>query len=130
MAEFVPYTHREGYQLNDVPANLRKRLNRLARKHNTSVANVIGEIFSKQYDVPFSPSHRQTPPAPNTYWSKAGPVSFRLPREVMDRIRDQALRENVTLKTVMLTAMYDSFGLKRPASTHLPGKRPGRRKET
>lgn len=126
MAEFVPYSRRETYQLHNIPAPHQRNIQRRAVKRNTSFANVVAQVMSDWCDTPFTPSQRMHRAR---MWNGSS-LTVRLPVEVMDCIRRTAEEERCTIRSVMLNALSDAFGLKRPPVTHVePGSRPGRRKE-
>lgn len=121
--EFVPYEEREGYLLNNVPTAHMRRLTKLARKRDTSLTNVAGQILADRYGLDFEQSTRRN------ISTESDRVLFRLPPSVMTSVRHEAALREVTIRTVMLDALSESFGLKRPAPTHIdPAKRPGRPK--
>lgn len=127
MAEFVPYTQRETYQLHNIPAPHRRNIGKRSVKRRTSYADVVTKVLCDRCDVPFVPSQRRRPGV--NEWSSAS-LSVRVPVDVMQCVRDEADREQITIRSVILNALSDAFGLKRPPSTHVnPGSRPGRRKE-
>lgn len=118
---FVPYVRREGYILNHVPDLHLRRLQDRAYRLHTSVADVMVSLLAARYGLGYHPSGR--PPRGATTKS----LSLRLPVEVIAAVRKEAESRNVTIRTVMLDAVSDSFRLKRPAPTSVtPGKRPGR----
>lgn len=124
MTDFIPYGQREGYLLNNVPPVHMRRLTKLAQARDTSLTNVAGQALADRYGLPFEPSTRRNVKSfrPN--------VLFKLPPEVMVSVRHEAALREVTIRTVMLDALSDSFRLKRPAPTHIdPARRPGRPKE-
>lgn len=121
MTEFVRYKEREGYLLNNVPADHMARLTFLAQNRNTSLTNVAGLALADRYGLPFEPSTRRN------VTSSSNRVLFKLPPEVMVSVRHEAALRKVTIRTVMLDALSDAFGLQRPAPTHIdPARRPGR----
>lgn len=127
MAEFVPYTQRETYQLHNIPAahmrNIRKRVNR----QGASYADVVANVLAAQCGVPWARSGRRRL-LDDLPWTTS--LSVRVPVEVMNCIREVADREQITIRSAMLNALSDAFKLKRPPATHVdPGSRPGRRKE-
>lgn len=127
MAEFVPYTQRETYQLHRIPAAHMRNIGRRAVKRRTSYADVVTKVLCDRCDVPFIPSQRIRPLGTGWYTNS---LSVRVPPEVMQCVRDEAEREQITIRSVILNALSDAFGLKRPPATHVePGSRPGRRKE-
>lgn len=123
MTEFVRYKNREGYLLNNVPPAHMARLTFLAQNRNTSLTNVAGLALAGRYGLPFEPSTRRN------VTSSSNRVLFKLPPEVMVSVRHEAALRKVTIRTVMLDALSDAFGLKRPAPKHIdPARRPGRPK--
>ena len=126
MAEFVPYSRRETYQLHDIPPAVLRNIGRRAERRNTSHADVVAQELAAWCGIPFVPStRRRRRPIAGTS------LSVRVPVEVMGCVRREADAHNVTFRSVILWALADAFGLKRPRSTHVePGSRPGRRKET
>ena len=126
MAEFVPYTGRDTYHLHRIPRAHRRNIERRAAKANTSFANVVAKALADQCGIPYVPSQRQHQPV----WMRTDSLVVRVPREVMDCIRDTAWREQITLRSAILNSLSDAFRLKRPPATHVePGRQPGRRKE-
>lgn len=127
MAEFVPYTQRETYQLHRVPKPHMRNIERRSVRRLTSRADVVTKILCERCDVPFSPSRRARIRINSAIPSS---LSVRVPANVMQCIRDEAEREQITIRSVILNALSDAFKLKRPPATHVePGSRPGRRKE-
>lgn len=123
MTEFVRYKEREGYLLNNVPSDHMARLTFLAQNRNTSLTNVAGLALADRYGLSFEPSTRRN------VTSSSNRVLFKLPPEVMVSVRHEAALRKVTIRTVMLDALSDAFGLQRPAPTHIdPARRPGRPK--
>lgn len=126
MAEFVPYTQRETYQLHNIPAAHMRNIGRRAVKRRTSYADVVTKVLCDRCDFPFAPSQRK-----GYVWGRrSDSLSVRVPTSVMQCVRDEADREQITIRSVILNALSDAFHLKRPPATHVdPGSRPGRRKE-
>lgn len=129
MAEFVPYSRRETYQLHNIPAAHMRNIGRRSAKRQTSWADVVARVLTEGCGYPFVPSQRRrygiTP-----HQMMTSSLSVRVPVEVMECIRGEADREQITIRSVILNMLSDAFGLKRPPVTHVdPGSRPGRRKE-
>lgn len=120
---FVPYKERVEYQLNDVPPTIMRRLRREAERRQVSVPNLVGTILSERCGSPFTPSRRTNVTGDRPY------LYLRLPAELMDCVKQEARETRVTLRSVMLFALADHFGLKRPEPTLVTGGWPGRRKE-
>lgn len=130
MAEFVPYTQRETYQLHDIPLPHLRNIHRRSVKRNTSYANVVVKVLADRCDVPFVPSQRKRVLASSPLNKIGDSLSVRVPVAVMNCVREEAEREQITIRSVILNALSDAFHLKRPPATHVePGSRPGRRKE-
>lgn len=128
MAEFVPYSRRETYQLHNIPPAHLRNIRRRSIRRNTSYANIVAQVLSDRCGIPFAPSQRKMQALRDT--TMPASLSVRVPAEVMQCIREEAERESVTFRSVILNALSDAFGLKRPPVTHVePGSRPGRRKE-
>lgn len=125
MAEFVPYTQRETYQLHNIPKAHLRNIGRRAVKKNMSYADVAAQAMAYQCGIPFVPSQRRRPQVGRESTS----LSVRVPVDVMECIRLAADEERITIRSVMLNMLSDEFGLKRPSVTHVSGKRPGRKKE-
>jgi hypothetical protein len=127
MAEFVPYSRRETYQLHNIPVPHMRNIARRSVKRRTSYANVVAQVLAEWCGIPFASSQRRRPG--DSGWHKTS-ISVRVPVEVMDCLRATANEERCTIRSVMLNVLSDAFGLKRPPVTHVePGSRPGRRKE-
>lgn len=121
----MPYVERQGYLLNDVPAPHMRHIAKRARSRNTSLTNVAGQLLAERYSLVFEESTRR-----NKNGATGDTLALRLPVEVMEAVRAEADERSVTIRTVMLDALSDSFGLKRPKPTHVdPARRPGRPKE-
>lgn len=118
---FVPYTQRHGYILNGVPKPHMRRLQKESTRRDTSVTNVVGQILANRYQLAFSPSTRNHVPVHD-----GATVSFRLPHELFTAVTHEAISRNVTVRSVILDALSQSFKLKAPEPTPVPGRRPGR----
>jgi hypothetical protein len=125
MAEFVPYSRRETYQLHNIPPAVLRNIGRRSVKRRTSYANVVAKILADRCQIPFVDSQRRRY---GQSWTNSS-LSVRVPSEVMDCLRDEAEAERITIRSVILNALADEFKLRRPPVTHVePGSRPGRRK--
>jgi hypothetical protein len=127
MAEFVPYSRRETYQLHNIPPAVLRNIGRRSIKRRTSYANVVAQILAARCQIPFASSQRHRPGGAS--WNNHS-LSVRVPVEVMDCVRAEAEAERITIRSVILNALADEFKLKRPPATFVaPGSRPGRRRE-
>ncbi len=125
MADFVPYTQRETYQLLNIPPAVMRNIERRSTRRAMSYADTVALILATKYDIPFAPSPR----ARANVERNRNSITLRLPAEVMAAVRTEAELERTTFRSVILNRLADAFGLKRPPATHVePGSRPGRRK--
>ncbi len=125
MADFVPYSRRETYQLHNIPPAVLRNIHRRCHQRHISYADVVAKVLTERCQIPFVPSQRRKVRL-GTYNTS---LSVRVPVEVMQCVREEAERDRITMRSVILNALSDAFGLKRPPTTHVePGSRPGRRK--
>ena len=118
---FVPYTHRHGYIVSNMPAPHMRRLAKQAERQNTSAANIVGRILADRYGLRFEPSTRKQR-RPLTEPS----LSVRLPDELWNAVEAEAVGRGITMRSVILDALSERFGLKAPEPTIVYGRRPGR----
>ena len=127
MTDFVPYKQRDTYQLHGIPPVLQRNIQRRATKQNTSFANIVGQALSDRCRIQFTPSQRKH----RHLWQRGDSLVIRVPAEVMECIRDEARDRQITIRSVILNSLSESFGLKPPPVTHVvPGREPGRKKGT
>jgi hypothetical protein len=125
MADFVPYSRRETYQLHNIPPAHLRNIHRRGATRSISYADVVAKVLTERCQIPFVPSQRRR--LQEGSWNTS--LSVRVPVEVMQCVREEAERDRITMRSVILNALSDAFGLKRPPTTHVePGSRPGRRK--
>ncbi len=125
MADYVPYSQRETYHLHNIPPAHLRNIHRRSSSRSMSYADVVAKVLTERCNLPFVPSQRRglRPGSSNTS------LVVRVPAEVMRCVRDEAERDRITMRSVILNALSDAFGLKRPPTTHVePGSRPGPRK--
>ena len=84
MAQFVPYTQRETYQLHNIPAPHMRNIGRRAVKRGTSYADVVTKVLCDRCDVQFVPSQRRQY---GRAWTNTS-LSVRVPSDVMLCVRD------------------------------------------
>lgn len=117
----MPYTHRHGYIVSNMPAPHMRRLAKQAERQNTSAANIVGSILAARYGLQFEPSTRKHRQPLNTTV-----LSVRLPGELWAAVEAEAVGRGITMRSVILDALSDKFGLKAPEPTIVYGRRPGR----
>jgi hypothetical protein len=129
---FIPYGRREGYLLNAIPKPLRRRLSKEAEKRNTSLANVVSEVLAGRYGIEIELSSRvfgQGVQGRESFDGGGSSLGLRLPPTVLQAVRAEADGRRVAMRSVMLIALSDHFGLEPPESTKVdPKRRPGRPK--
>jgi len=126
---FIPYGKREGYLLNSIPKPIRRRLSKEAEKRNTSLANVVSEVLAGRYGIEIELSSRTFGQGRESFDGGGSSLGLRLPPAVLQAVRAEADARGVAMRSVMLIALSDHFGLKAPESTKVdPARRPGRPK--
>jgi hypothetical protein len=112
----------DDYQLLNIPADLLEEIWADSRARGMSLNNIVCQIMSARYDLPWAPSERIPRDASSDY------IYLRLPSAVMDQVRIEAWGRLVTMRSVFLTALAEHYDLEPPKGTRATGSGRPRRK--
>jgi hypothetical protein len=105
----------DDYHLLNVPPELLEEIWADSRARSMSLNNIVCQIMSARYDLPWASSDRIPRDATKDY------IYLRLPTAVMDQVRIEAWGKLVTMRSVFLTALSEHYELQSPKATKATG---------
>jgi hypothetical protein len=115
MTAVQPPEQVDDYQLLNVPPELLEEIWADSRARSMSLNNIVCEIMSHRYDLPWTSSDRIPRDAAKDY------IYLRLPSAVMDQVRIEAWGRLVTMRSVFLTALSEHYNQTPPKGTRATG---------
>ncbi len=116
-----------------VDYSLVEKLVKEAETRDTSIANIVSGVLAYELNVDFTPSDRHLRPEMKgeVYVRPSGQsigvtMNLRIPPAVLEAVRRTAHARLTSMRSVMLTALSQTFDLEPHEARPVNGKRPGR----